>query len=84
VALHRRSHGRRLRRGGNPGDRSATSPTPSRARTSSATPSCSAASGRGACTPRRSRSRDGCSARPPRTSGGRARSSPRWATAPAR
>ena len=48
--------------------RSATSPTRSRARTSSETPSCSAVSGRGACIPRRSRSPTGCSHRRSTTS----------------
>ena len=66
VALHDRPHGRRLRH-----LRRAAVLRPVRrhrrhrspARTSSATPTCSAASGRGACTRRRSRSPSGCSAR---------------------
>ena len=65
VALHDRPHGRRLRDATGScrtTARSATSPTPSPARTSSATPTCSAASGRGACTRRRSTSPSGCSA----------------------
>ncbi len=64
--------------------RSATSPTSWRARTSSATRSCSAASGRGRCTRSRSPSPRGSSARAPRTSPTRAGSSRRWATAPVR
>ena len=47
--------------------RSATSPTPWRARTSSATRTCSAVSGRGAFTRPRSRSPNGCSAPTPPT-----------------
>ena len=65
LALHDRPHGRRLRdlrRARRTTGPSATSPTWRRARTSSATPTCSAASGRGACTPSRSRSPSGCSA----------------------
>jgi hypothetical protein len=53
--------------------RSATSATPWAARTSSATPTCSAASARGACTRCRSTSPRRCSPRPRRTSRGRAR-----------
>ena len=64
VALHDRPHGRRLRQQRHPAvlrARSATSRTRSPARTSSATPSCSAASGPGACTRCRSTSPAGCS-----------------------
>ena len=64
--------------------RSATSRTPWPARTSSATPTCSAASARGACTPCRSRSPSGCSARGRPTCSRPSGSSTRWATAPAR
>ena len=64
--------------------RSATSPTWSRARTSSATRSCSAASAPGRCTPSRSRSPTRCSAPRRRTWRTRGASSRRWATAPAR
>src|SRR4029453_19263702 len=63
--------------------RSATSRTSSPARTSSATPSCSAASAPGACTPHRSTSPSGCSARIPPTWPTPRRSSRPWATAPA-
>ena len=66
LALHARPDGRRLRhlrRASRTTARSATSPTPSPARTSSATPTCSAVSGRGACTRRRSTSPGECSAR---------------------
>ena len=87
VALHDRPDGRRVRDArhlpllravrGHQGHRS-------RARTSSATRSCSAASARGACT--RSRSRSPTRSSPPasRTSPTPVGSSPRWATAPAR
>ncbi len=54
------------------------------ARTSSATPSCSAASAPGACTRCRSTSPRRCSRPTPRTSPGPRTSSRRWATAPAR
>ncbi len=86
VALHHRPHGRRLRGQRDPSPStgpSATSPTRWPARTSSATPTCWAASGPGACTPARSTSPAGCSA-PTSAEVAHARpSSPPWATAPA-
>ena len=64
MALHDRPHGRRLRHGRHPAvlrpvrrHQGRASP----ARTSSATPTCSAASARGRCTRCRSRSPSGCS-----------------------